>query len=384
MPSSTSPPAVDLLVLGATVAGVTAAVAAARRGARVMLLDSQPQTSFGLGLASLGQGDQLREIELHRGGVAVQTYVDQTRSATGWLERELAAQQVQMARRTAASIAVDGHLAFHLVQESRLLRSCGEQVSVTDRQLLPFPVRPALQLANQALVDPDQHQRALLRAAAEAGATVERSTPARRFWQSQGWQVRYGADATRTVHAAQVLDTVGVSPWGQVGFAGLLRAAPVVWTSPLPDLDQVCVLVDTPAALLLPQPDRLVVVGRAVPVGQEPTAVDHLLAWVEQHLPVAVQQSATRYLEMTSDRLPVVGRLPLPGAWVARGFGAFETTSATAAGLQVAAAVTHQAPLPWAPARLPHGLRAKVSRWVGPHSDPMVGVPGVLAGRGLA
>jgi glycine/D-amino acid oxidase-like deaminating enzyme len=94
-------------------------------------------------------------------------------------------------------------------------------------------------------------------------------------------------------------------------------------------------------------------------------------------------------VEESGDGLPLVGRLPvLEGAWIARGFGLSETTLATAAGVQVAAAATGggdgTADLPWGPLRPPVGALALYRRWTGAGHDPMVDVPGVLKRRGLA
>jgi hypothetical protein len=80
-----------------------------------------------------------------------------------------------------------------------------------------------------------------------------------------------------------------------------------------------------------------------------------------------------------------VGAIPvLRGAWVARGFGLYETTSATAAGLQLAGALVSGDAQPWAPIRVPAGPLAAWRRWAGRDMDPMVDVPTLLAKRGLA
>src|SRR5664279_2802281 len=60
----------DVVVLGATVAGLTTAIEVARAGASVTVLDPSHSTRFGLGLITVGQGSTLREIELHRGAAA--------------------------------------------------------------------------------------------------------------------------------------------------------------------------------------------------------------------------------------------------------------------------------------------------------------------------
>ena len=52
----------DVVVLGATVAGLTTAIEVARAGGSVMVLDPSHATRFGLGLLTIGQGSTLREI----------------------------------------------------------------------------------------------------------------------------------------------------------------------------------------------------------------------------------------------------------------------------------------------------------------------------------
>lgn len=373
----------DVVVLGATVAGLTTAIEVARAGGSVTVLDPSRATRFGLGLLTLGQGSTLREIELHRGAAAVTTYVDWTRRAVDWLRLTLPAHGVTIADHDAYELCVDGHLAFRLVQEKRLLRLADEQVDIVDDVPLPLAVRPALHLPGQASLDSWAHRTALTDIATGLGVRVVRDVELGRFLRRHGWEVRYQAEgSSHAVTAAQVVDTLGASPWGDVVLDLSTVVHPIVEAEG--DCQEIHTFVDTPAALVYGSRGFTVVIGQAVSEVRERPAAADLVGWVTSQLKRRVTKVRARYAEVTADRVPVVGAIPiLRGAWVARGFGLYETTSATAAGLQLAEALVSGGPQPWAPLRVPSGPLAAWRRWAGRDMDPMVGVSSLLARRGL-
>ena len=389
MPETTR--TVDILVLGATVAGLTTAVEAARAGASVIVVDLAEATRFGTGLVTVAHGPRLRDVELHRGLPAVERLIAETLRGIEWLRQNLPAHGVELTPRTAYSIAVDGHLAFHLRHEARLLRRGSVTVDMTDEQpLAPLETRPPLVFADQAQVDPHRHRDALLAAARSAGVDWVGGATLGRFTPGQPWRVTFAvAGATHVVSTTHVVDTIGSAPWGG-RLGGTTRVCPVVLATPgepevRPDLH---VLVDTPAALVFTLRGHSVLVGHPVDPHDEHAAIVDLVAFTSR-LGREVTSIRTRHVEESGDGLPLVGRLPvLEGAWIARGFGLSETTLATAAGVQVAAAATGggdgTADLPWGPLRPPVGALALYRRWTGAGPDPMVDVPGVLKRRGLA
>lgn len=374
----------DVVVLGATVAGLTTAIEVARAGGSVTVLDPSHATRFGLGLLTVGQGSTLREIELHRGAAAVTTYVDWTRRAVDWLRLTLPAHGVTITHHDAYELCVDGHLAFHLVQERRLLRLADEQVDIVDEVPLPLAVRPALYLPDQASLDSWAHRMALTDIAGGLGVHIVRDARLGRFMRRRGWEVRYEVDgASHTVTTAHVVDTLGASPWGEVVLDLSTVVHPIVEAEG--DCTEIHTFVDTPAALVYGSRGFTVVVGQPVSEVRERPAAADLVGWVTSQLGRRVTKVRARYAEVTADRVPVVGAIPiLKGAWVARGFGLYETTSATAAGLQLAEALLSDGPQPWAPLRVPTGPLAAWRRWAGRDMDPMVGVPSLLVRRGLA
>lgn len=373
----------DVVVLGATVAGLTTAIEVARAGASVAVLDPNHSTRFGLGLVTVGQGSTLREIELHRGSAAVTTYVDWTRRASDWLRLTLPGHGVTITDQDAYELCVDGHLAFHLVQEKRLLRLADEQVDIVDDVPLPLAVRPALHLADQATLDSWTHRTALMELATSLGVSIARDVELGRFHRRHEWEVPYIVGETpHSVTAAEVVDTLGVSPWGDLVLDLATVVHPIVEAEG--DLHEIHTFVDTPAALVYGSRGFTVVVGQPVSEVRERPAAADLVGWVTSQLKRQVTKVRARYSEVTPDRVPVVGAIPLlHGAWVARGFGLYETTSATAAGLQLAEALVSGGPQPWAPLRVPTGPLAAWRRWAGRDMDPMVDVPNLLARRGL-
>ncbi len=378
---------VDVLVLGATVAGLTTAVEAALAGARVVVLDPHETTRFGFGLLTLGQGGRLREIELHRGVGAAKSYVEWTRRAIEWIGQTLPPSGLEITERTAYGLAVDGHMAFHLIQEARLLRLAGVAVETTDVEPLPVKTRPALMLTGQGQVDPHDHRTVLEKVTQAAGVQIVRRARANSFTRDRAWHVAWTDDQGRssTTTAEHVVDTIGVAPWGRYGFRGLLKTTPVVVADPAEIPDDLYVFADTSASIIVTLRHRLLVLGHPVPADREQAAAGELVGWVRGTLGAEVRHVRTQHVEITPDRVPVVGSIPmLGGAWVARGFGGFETTSGTAAGLQVSSAMMSGAEQPWAPLRLPVGPLALWRRWTGDIADPMVHVPAVLRRRGLA
>jgi glycine/D-amino acid oxidase-like deaminating enzyme len=381
--SSSLAGAKDVVVLGATVAGLTTAIEIARAGASVTVLDPSHSTRFGLGLITVGQGSTLREIELHRGAAAVTTYVDWTRRAGDWLRLTLPGHDVTITDHDAYELCVDGHLAFHLVQEKRLLRLADEEVGIVDDVPLPLVVRPALHLPDQATVDSWAHRTALTDLANGLGVTIVRDVELGRFRRRHEWEVPYRVgDTQHSVSAPEVVDTLGVSPWGDLVLDLATVVHPIIEAEG--DCNEIHTFVDTPAALVYGSRGFTVVVGQPVSEVRERPAAADLVGWVTSQLKRQVTKVRARYAEVTADRVPVVGAIPLlRGAWVARGFGLYETTSATAAGLQLAEALVSGGPQPWAPLRVPTGPLAAWRRWAGRDMDPMVDVPNVLNRRGL-
>ncbi len=371
----------DVVVLGATVAGLTTAIEVARAGGSVTVLDPSHSTRFGLGLLTLDQGPTLREIELHRGAGAVRTYMDWTRRAEEWLRLTLPAHGVTITDHDAYEVCVDGHLAFHLVQQRRLLRLADEQVDMVDEVPLPLTVRPALYLPGQGSLDSWSHRTALTRIAGNLGVTIVRDVELGRFLRRHGWQVRYRAEGSEHLATApDIVDTLGASPWGDLVLDLSTVVHPIVEAEG--DCREIYTFVDTPAALVYGSRGVTVVIGQPVNEVRERPAAADLVGWVTSQLKRHVTKVRARYAEVAADRVPVVGAIPiLHGAWVARGFGLYETTSATAAGLQLAEALVAGGSQPWAPLRVPTGPLAAWRRWAGRDMDPMVDVPTLLARR---
>jgi glycine/D-amino acid oxidase-like deaminating enzyme len=376
---------VDVLVLGATVAGLTTALESARAGAQVVVLDPHDRTRFGTGLLTVAMGGTVRTVETHRGLEAAGRLVAEAQRGQVWVSDLLERAGRPADPRTAYSLAVDGHVAFHLRQEARLLRSAGVTVDFTDAQPIPeLTTRPALVIEGQAQVEPRGHRAALEAAAQAAGIDILRQVALGRFTPGSPWRVTYRTGPNEAaLTTAHVVDTIGAAPWGgRIG--GELQVCPIVVTAPGSiDPSGIHVFVDTPAALLITVRGEVALVGHPVAARDEHAATVDLVAFAAR-IGLDVTGVRSRPIEHTGDRLPVVGRIPvLPGAWLARGFGLNESSLATAGGLQLAAALTAgESDLPWTPFRPPSPL-AGYRRWNGENADPMVGVPDVLKRRGL-
>lgn len=383
-PLSSPPVTADVVVLGATVAGLTAAVEIARAGASVVVLDPSSATRFGLGLITVGQGPTLREIELHRGAAAVTTYVEWTRRAADWLSTTLPGLGVTITPRASYELCVDGHLAFNLVQEKRLLRIVDQPAEMVDEVPIPVKVRPALRIPDQASLDSWTHRTALTDLATELGVTILSGVTLRRFVRRSEWELQYETgDVQLSLVTPDLVDTIGAAPWGDLGLDLQTLIHPIIEAAG--DCADIHTFVDSPASLVYGSRGFTVVIGHPVTVVRERAAAADLVGWVTAQLKQSVTKVRARYAEVAADRVPVVGAIPvLRGAWVARGFGLYETTSGTAAGLQLAEALMSGGSQPWAPVRVPAGPLAAWRRWAGRDMDPMVEVPTLLKRRGLA
>ncbi|WP_084707826.1 FAD-dependent oxidoreductase [Aestuariimicrobium kwangyangense] len=157
-PSSALPSAVDVLVIGAGVTGLSAAVELARGGRHPVVVEAwragAGATGHTTAKVSLLQGDRLQRIRQHASAEAVRSYVEVNRIGQGWLLDLMRAHGEPVQARLAVTYAVSDEGAQRVHREAEVAREAGLAVLDEPAHGLPFTTTAAISLADQAQVDP--------------------------------------------------------------------------------------------------------------------------------------------------------------------------------------------------------------------------------------
>lgn len=371
----------DLLVIGAGIVGLTAALAATRAGARVVVVDADrigAGTSAATpGVASILHGTSCQVIEETHGSEAVVTYVAELERALAFIRREAAAGGVPALALPGHAAVEDGHRAHYLQRERSAMRAAGINPEAEDEPGLPFPTRPSIRIDDAIALQPRQYAEALGRAVVAEGGLVQEGSrlgklvpgaPIRAHFRSSD---EAGVESTAVVRARAVLLATG-APDPDFGLVGprLLPTTVHALAGHGYDLPGAYRVIDDPDRpyVLRPgfRPGQVVVAGRAHLTGRgDRTAAAELAAWTAAHLPDLELTHAWQYGCFRSyDGLPLVGEVGLRsnGIHVATGFGDDHMAAATAGALQIADHVVGASTrLPWSPVH-PRGRVGRQAR----------------------
>lgn len=386
MMSSAREQSVDVAIVGATAAGLAAARVLTDAGRQVALIDvrREPAAARSSGVpVGLLTAAWPHEIAVRHGEAAATAYLAQISRASAETLAALRGLGVPADDVPGWGVAIDGHLAFELRHQSRLLRLAGITVGFTDVQPWPTPVRPMLTLGAHALVDRERARARALEALSDRGVGVLRASVEER----RADRLRTSAG---TLRAPDVIDTVGCAGSGASVVARRLRTvarpvlacAPLVWASGDADGPVRCVArwVDGPADLLAASETGAFVLGR--PGGD----AARLEEWARVVLGAQLVGREVRWSEESPDALPVAGPLPgHRGTWVARGAGVADLSVGCWAGVTVARQLLGEDD-----ARVASPLRgaaeavAPLRRRLGVLADPKQRVAETLVARGLS
>jgi glycine/D-amino acid oxidase-like deaminating enzyme/nitrite reductase/ring-hydroxylating ferredoxin subunit len=292
---------------------------------------------------SLLQGSVLQRLHQHAGADVVSAYVRANRAGQLWLLEELHRRDVDVQAQLAVTYAVTDEGARKVDREAEVARAAGLAVEGLDDAGLPFPVRAAIGLRDQAQFDPLEVIGALREELTELGGTlVEGARVTGASW-SRPWRVATTAGdvvATRVVLATQypVLDR-------GLHFARLRASRSYAMAYRLPDSGRVprgmSLSLDSPTRSVRTAPDPdgdlLLVGGNDHETGRGGSTrakADELDEWARRHFAVGDalwSWSAQDY--RTSRQVPSVGALPGTGGslLVATGFDKWGMTNAAAA-----------------------------------------------------
>ena len=347
-PPDAVPGAADVLIVGAGLTGLCTAVLLARAGHPPVVVEARAvgagTTGHSTAKLSLLQGSVLQRINSHAGPDAVAAYVRANRAGQLWLLEELRRRSVDVQARRAVSYAVSADGVRKVTREAEVARDAGLPVEDLTDAGLPFPVRAAIGLADQAQFDPLDVVHALRDELVELGGTLVEGVRVTGASWSRPWRVATTSGevvATRVVLATQypVLDR-------GLHFARLRPNRSYAMAYRVPDGAEVpramYLSLDSPTRSVRTAPDRdgelLVVGGNGHETGRGGSTrakVDELDAWARQHFGVGDpvwSWSAQDY--QTSRQVPSVGALPGThgSLLVATGFDKWGMTNAAAAG----------------------------------------------------
>ncbi|MGH3080093.1 MAG: FAD-dependent oxidoreductase [Gaiellaceae bacterium] len=356
---------VDVVVVGAGITGVTAAVLLKRAGKTVALLDSKRivrgATGYTTAKVTAGHGASYSKIRKGFGEDGARTYAEANEGA---LER--IAQFVDedgldcdFERKTNYVYAESEEEVAQLRQEAEVERKAGLGVSLVDETPLPFSVLAALRLDNQAQFHPRKYLLALAATIPGDGSHV--------FENSRVQSVKHGEPCeVSTEQATLRAGDVVLATHLPILDSGLFftkayphqsyAVAAPIGQAPEPDGMYINSGTPTRSIRTLRDGDRLFIQvgGNGHKVGEEedtPSRYDQLEGFLRRHWPDAGQIRYRWSTEdyMAHDYVPYVGRLRRGSEhlYVATGYSKWGMTNGTAAAMIIADRILGQRN-PWA------------------------------------
>ncbi|SDL42296.1 FAD-dependent oxidoreductase [Tessaracoccus oleiagri] len=354
----------DVVVLGATVAGLTAARVLAREGFDVVVLDPNLEhrsAAIGHGVAAAGHASTISNMRSAYGEAVAVEHIVRNLRGTEFIRSVLDESDVD-GRELMFVDRSRGHTTAGDLQDLvRLYSKAGAEVGVA-----------ADALTSRALVvDPMDYAVALRAQAVEAGANVVHGvtvTHVRRkegatgiaFRNNLAWAREPGA-----VAAVACLDTLGVTPWGRHVRVGPAQWIPTMTARLAEPTDYVELRSHGQAWLLRPDDGHHLVVGQKATLVKIDEAREELAAELESQ-GAEVLASGKLAIDPSDHGRPLVGASAIPGGYYARGNGRGELMNGTASGLWLAETLVGQRDEGFA-LPLNRRMRAGIRSWVLSH-----------------
>jgi glycine/D-amino acid oxidase-like deaminating enzyme len=343
----------DVAVVGGGIVGLTSALLLARTGMRVTIIEAG-RIGCGVTGASTAKvtslhGARYASIEGKFGEDGARTYAAANEAGLAQMAafaREFAdaGNDCRFERKTACTFTSDAASVESLREEAKAARRAGLPAAFTTELDLPFRIEGAVQLADQAQLDPYRYCLALADACTGAGVEIFESSRVHEVaadGEERICRLVAGGAEVRAAHVVVATLLPFLDRGGYFARTSPSRSYGIAVTLDGPVPDGMYIGVESPTRSLRPLPggQGMIVVGEEHKVGQDPDTRERyaaLEAWAGRHFPVRSvdhRWSAQDYL--SADQVPYVGRIPGTGSRVltATGFGKWGLSSGTAAAM---------------------------------------------------
>jgi glycine/D-amino acid oxidase-like deaminating enzyme len=330
----------DVVVLGATVAGLTAARVLAREGFDVVVLDPNLENrsaAIGHGVAAAGHASTVSSMRTAYGETVAVEHIMRNLRGTEFIRSVLTEGDVDGRELGFIDRSRGQTTTADLRDLVRLFAKAGAEVDAATGALV----------SHALVVDPLAYAVELRAQAVAAGAQVVHGvtvTHVRRKEGSTGVAFRNNLAWARepgAVAGVVVIDTLGVTPWGRqvrVGPAQWIPTMTVRLAEPIPHVE---LRSHGQAWLLRPDGDHHLVVGQKASLGRIDEVRADLAAELEGQ-GAEVIASGKLAIDPSDHGRPLVGASAIPGGYYARGNGRGELMNGTASGLWLAETLVGQ------------------------------------------
>jgi glycine/D-amino acid oxidase-like deaminating enzyme/nitrite reductase/ring-hydroxylating ferredoxin subunit len=338
----------DTVVVGAGLTGLVSALLLARTGRRVAVLEARAvgagTTGNTTAKISQLQGTQLSKVRSHSYPTLVQAYADSARAAFDWLIDYVARAGVPLDRRDAYTYASTPEGSAKVDHEHELALSVGLDVRLLPQAPLPFRTYRAVQLRDQAQLNPLDLLQALVAELRSLGGIVVEGVRVLNVRASAPVRL---LTAAGDVTAGNVILATGTPVlnrglyFAKVSAQRSYAQSFEVPASTLPD--GMFVGVETPTRSIRTSGALLLTGGNGHGVGRAPSTqfqVDELTEWTQRHWPGAALTHAWSAQDYTpAHHVPFVGWLPRGRGrvYLATGYDKWGMTNGVAAALTLTA-----------------------------------------------
>ena len=329
----------DVVVIGATVAGLTAARRLASEGFDVTVLDPNPEgasVGIGHGVAACAHASTVANMAAAYGPASAHEHVRRNLAGMSEIRRVIAAGGVHhdVVRLQDHSLGVA--LARELRDVAALINDSGAQVDVLE---MSDDHRTGAWLSSEAIaLDPAVYGAALASQARTAGALLRYDTTVTHLQRQDGVSLVSHRDNLAWVReldvtrGVAVVDTLGISPWGRIAQVAPSQWVPVLRCRTEKPITAVTLLAGPPVWMIRPNGDEVIILGVKASPEAYTEAATELRRWAVATLGAYDISEARMVIDPSDHGRPAVGASAIPGGFYARGNGRGELMNGTASG----------------------------------------------------
>ncbi len=333
----------DVVVMGATVAGLTAARRLASEGFDVTVLDPNPEgasVGIGHGVLACAHASTVANMAAAYGPESAHDHVRRNLAGMSEIRRVIAAGDVPHESVTLMDHSLGVALARELRDVAALITDSGAQVEVLE---MSEDHRAGAWLSSQAVVlDPAVYGKALASQTVTAGAALRYDTTVTHLQRRDGVSLVSHRDNLAwsreldVTRAVAVVDTLGISPWGRIAKVAPSQWVPVLRCRTKETITAVTLLAGPPVWMIRPDGDEVILLGVKTSPDMFDGAAAELRRWATATLGAHDLTEARMVIDPSDHGRPAVGASAIPGGFYARGNGRGELMNGTASGAWLA------------------------------------------------